>query len=351
MPDTPPAPDTADSHDSRHADRRRGAQRRLQRALWLSSLSLLLGVGAIAATLVIGWRTLGLEAYRAADSRVNNLERQDSLALQQRIAALEANDTATRAALAGLRPLPAQLDGLGGRVGAIESRIEAPQRAVARVEAAHLVELAHHRLTLERDVRGATALLSAADARLAAAADPGTARIRAQLRHDLDALGAVRAPDQASLAGRLAAAEAAVRTLPMVGAIQSSYRPPGSEAEAPPGLRRAWQRFTTSFSDIISVRRVSQATVEIVSMEEIGVRRHHLETLLFAARLGALRADETEYHANVDAARDWLQRFFDSGNPATAALATELAELATARVSPDLPDVSGSLKLLAGPSP
>ena len=348
MPDTTPAPDPA---DSRHADRRRGEQRRLQRALWLASLSLLLAVGAIVATLVIGWRTLGLEAYRAADSRVNNLDRQDARALQQRFAALEANDAATRAALAGLQPLTAQIESLGGRVGSIESRIEAPQRAVARVEAAHLVELAHHRLTLERDVRGASALLAAADARLAALGDPGAVRIRSQLKHDIDALGAVRAPDQASLAGRVAAAEATVRTLPMVGAIQASYRPPGSEAEAPPGLRRAWQRFTTSFSDVISVRRVSQATVEIVSMEEIGVRRHHLQTLLFAARLGALRADETEYHANLDAASDWLHRFFDSGDPVTARLAAELTELAAARVSPDVPDVSGSLKLLSGPSP
>jgi uroporphyrin-3 C-methyltransferase len=351
MPDTPPAPDSADSLDSRHADRRRGEQRRLQRALWLGSLSLLLAVGAIAATLVIGWRTLGLEAYRTADSRVNNLERQDAQALQQRIAALEANDAATRAALAALQPLPAQIGNLGGRVGTIEARIEAPQRAVARVEAAHLVDLAHHRLTLERDVRGAGALLAAADARLAASGDPGAARIRSQLKHDIDALGAVRTPDQASLAGRLAAAEAAVRTLPMVGAIQSSYRPPGSEVEAPPGIRRAWQRFTTSFSDVISVRRVSQATVEIVSMEEIGVRRHHLQTLLFAARLGALRTDEAEYHANLDAARDWLHRFFDSDEPATARLMAELNELSAARVSPDLPDVSGSLKLLSGPSP
>lgn len=323
----------------------------MQRALWLGSVSLLIAVIAITATLIIGWRTLGLEAYRAADSRVNNLEREDSQALQQRIAALEASDAATRAALAGLRPLPAQLEGLGGRVAGIEARIEAPQRAVARIEAAHLVELAHHRLTLERDVRGAVALLSAADARLASGGDPGAARIRGQLKHDIDALGAVRAPDQASLATRLAAAEAAVRTLPMVGAIQASYRPPGSEAEAPPGIRRAWQRFTTSFSDVISVRRVSQATVEIVSMEEIGVRRHHLQTLLFAARLGALRADETEYHANLDAARDWLQRFFDGGDPATARVIAELTELAGSRVSPDLPDISGSMKLLSGPTP
>ena len=351
MSDTTPASDPAETQDARLADRRRGEQRRLQRALWLGSVSLLFALGSIAAVVIIGWRTVGLEAYRAADSRVNSLERQDNQALQQRIAALEAGDAATHAALAELRPLPAQLDGLGGRLGNIESRIEAPQRVIARVEAAHLVELASHRLTLERDVRGAATLLAAADTRLASVADPRNARIRAQLKHDLDALSAVRAPDQASLAARLAAAEAAVRMLAMVGAIQNSYHPPGSAAEPPPGIGRAWQRFTTSFGDIISVRRVSQATVELVSMEEIGVRRHHLQTLLFAARLGALRADETEYHANLDAARDWLQRFFDGGDPATKQLETELADLAGARVSPDLPDVSGSVKLLSGAMP
>ena len=99
------------------------------------------------------------------------------------------------------------------------------------------------------------------------------------------------------------------------------------------------------------MRRVSDAAVRLVSMEEIGVRRHHLETLLFAARLAALRGDDTDYAANIAAARDWLERFYDIHDPKGQSVAAELAELAKSHVSPDLPDVSGSLKLLrrAGP--
>jgi uroporphyrin-3 C-methyltransferase len=88
-----------------------------------------------------------------------------------------------------------------------------------------------------------------------------------------------------------------------------------------------------------------------VSLEEMGVRRHHLETLLFAARLAALRADAAEYVADLAAARDWLGRFFDAKDASVARLDAELADLAASRVAPEVPDVSGSLKLLRGKSP
>ncbi|HUO79351.1 MAG TPA: uroporphyrinogen-III C-methyltransferase [Steroidobacteraceae bacterium] len=350
MPEPEPTPPSAtdEAAERRHAERRRGEQRRVARALWQGAIGLLFGLVAVVIALLAGWRVLTLERSLEADRDAGRLASHDLELLRASLAKLEARTAAGADALGRLEPLPARLETLDGRVARIEARIEAPQRAVARVEAAHLVELAGHRLALEHDVRGAIALFEAADARLADSSDPAALRARAQLAHDLAALRAVTAPDVAALGARLAAAEAAVRELPMLGAINNRFVAPGSEPPPPPGLARAWWQLTTVFQDLLSVRRISDATVRLVSMEEIGVRRHHLETLLFAARLAALRADEADYAANLGAARDWLGRFFDGTDPATRGVDQELAALAASRVSPDLPDVSGSLRLLRG---
>lgn len=351
MSDSNPVQPTDPGVEGRGAQRRRGDQRRVDRALWQGVVALLLAIAALIAALYGGWRFLELQRAFDAERGSGEFARDDRRLLQEALAKMQSEQLAVDAASARLEPLPARLEALDGRLGRLEARLEAPERAVATAEAAHLVELASHRLALEHDVRGAIELFEAADARLASRSDPAALRIRAQLAHDLAALRATAAPDVRALGARLAAAEAAARDLPMLGAIQNQYLPPGSPAPAASGPARAWRNFTTSLQDLISVRRVSDATVRLVSLEEIGVRRHHLQTLLFATRLAALRADQGDYATNLADARDWLARFFDPKDARTRAVDADLAALSGSRVSPDLPDVSGSLRLLRAAAP
>lgn len=344
-PNETPPPVAVATEEHRYAERRRGEQRRIARALWQGATALLFAVIAIGIATFLGWRLLALERTVERDRSEDQVAGRDLETIRAAIGKLEAQGAQSRAALERIEPLPHEIDLLGDRLGTIEGRIEAPQRAVARIEAANFVELASHRLSLERDVAGAARLYEAAGERLAGFSDAMTLRIRAQLERDLALLRGVPEPNVSALGTRLAAAGAAVRDLPMLGMIKSQYVPPGEEPTAAPGLARAWQQLRV-LSDLVTVRRVSDAAVQLVSMEEIGVRRHHLETLLFAARLAALRGDDPDYAANVSDARDWLARYFDTHDSRGQALETELAALARSRVSPDIPDVSGSLKLL-----
>ena len=327
---------------ARHDERRHGERRRLERAVRQAALALLFALAAVVLAAAVGWRLLGAE--RALERE--HAAQQGLATLQARVSALEAAARSDAAQLDRLAGLPAELERAGSRIGTVEARIEAPQRAVARVEAAHLVELANHRLALERDVRGAITLYAAADARLSTVSDPGLLRIRAQLGRDLVALRAVAEPDLPAIGARLAAAGESARRLPMLGAIKSQYLPPGRQPTPEPGLKRAWQQFTTALRDLVTVRRVSEAAVGLVSMEEIGVRRLHLETLLIAARFAALRGEQREYTASLRNAHEWLASFFDGQDAGVQALIAELAALEGVAVSPPLPDVSGSLKLL-----
>jgi uroporphyrin-3 C-methyltransferase len=335
-----------DDADLRQRERLRGDARRVERALRHGAIALLVAIVALGVALFAGWRTL--ENGRAIEARpataAPDRDRVDG-GLTRR------GDPAVAESLARLDPLVARVDQLDARLGRAEARLEAPERSVARVEAAHLVELGSRRLALDRDVAGAIVLFEAAEQRLAVRGDATALRIRAQLAHDLAALRAAALPDLHAIGGRLAGAESAVRDLPMLGAIRSQYVPSAASTAPEGGARRAWHQFTTSLQDLVSVRRVSDASVRLVSVEEIGVRRRHLQTLLLAARLAALRADQVEYTADLAEAGDWLARYFDSNDPRTRALAAELSALGASRVASDLPDVSGSLRALRASAP
>jgi len=340
------APD--DSTDLRQRERLRGDVRRVERALRHGAIALLVAILALGIALFTSWRTL--ENGRAIEERLgaplldHDRDRVDG-AIARR------GEPTVTESLARLEPLVARVDQLDTRLGRAEGRLEAPERSVARVEAAHLVELGSRRLALDRDVAGAIVLFEAAEQRLAAHGDGAALRIRAQLAHDLATLRAAALPDLHAIGGRLASAESAVRELPMLGAIRTQYVPSAGGAAPEHGANRAWHQFTTSLQDLVSVRRVSDASVRLVSIEEIGVRRRHLQTLLFAARLATLRADQVEYAADLTEAGDWLARYFDSNDPRTRALAAKLAMLATSRVAKDLPDESGSLRALRASAP
>jgi uncharacterized protein HemX len=347
LKETSASPD-GDSEERRHAERRRGEQRRVERALRHGATGLLLGFAAAAIATVALWRVIALERALEHDRDAARLALKDLDAIRDQTALLAARTAGNVAALAALGSLPGEIHGLGERLGAIEARIDAPQRAVARVEAAYLVELAQQRLALERDVRGAIALYEAAAARLATLNDASLEDARAALARDLARLRAVPAPDVAAIGVRLAAASALVRELPMLGMIKNQFLAPGVMPSEGPGLARAWQRFSTALADLVSIRRVSDASIQLVSMEEIGIRRQHLETLLLAARLAALRGDAADYATNVGAARNWLGRFFDAHDARVRALDAELADLGARLVSPQLPELKDSLRLLRG---
>lgn len=354
MSDTPepstgsPVEPEVESRDRRFTERREGERRRIERAARQGALGLLFGLLGFALAAVLAWRQIVVERDLARERGSSALASRDLELIRAQLRDLEKRAAENAEALGRLAPLPGAVESARVQLEGIESRLSAPQRAVARVEAAHLVEFALHRLQLERDVAGATQLFEAADARLAAANDPALAPARAQLLRDLGALKGATRTDVRAIAGRLARLEDLTDTLPMLGAIQSQYVPPGEARTPEPGLARAWQQLTTSLRDLVAVRRVSEAAIELVSLEEIGVRRQHLETLLFSARLAALRGDATEYETALRTASEWLERYFDVRDERVRNAATELADLERLPVAAPVPDVSASLRLLRG---
>jgi uncharacterized protein HemX len=228
---------------------------------------------------------------------------------------------------------------------AIRERTDAAERSWIRSEARHLIEVANRRLSLERDLRSALTALELADQRLQSLRDPAMNGVRRALAQEIQSLKVISPPDIAGISARLANAEELAGRLPVLGAIAEHYQPDEPASVTTPGFARAWSILRNSFFGMVRVRRIGAESVELVSLEEQSVRRHHLQLLLFSARLAALRGDAVEYRASVGRALGWLNEMFDARDPSVTSLQQELRALEPLVIAAPLPDISQSLKL------
>jgi uroporphyrin-3 C-methyltransferase len=271
--------------------------------------------------------------------------------LDARVAALasdlESSRSTWRTELKGLRDVPSQVDELGRSVEELRTRTDAPQRAWVRAEAMYLLELAERRLKLEGDVTTALAAMTSADARLAAAEDPAVREVREKLATEIAALRAVRVVDLREVLARIGQLEDAVAILPVRGMPVSQGRREKSEPDdATGGVERALRRVRQAVRDLVSLRRIEPAMARLVTPEEESLRRQHLELLLFAARVAAMRPDGAGYVQSLGSAGAWMQQYFDSNRPEVADALAEIAALAAIDIDPALPPVGAAARVL-----
>ena len=67
---------------------------------------------------------------------------------------------------------------------------------------------------------------------------------------------------------------------------------------------------------------------------------------LIGARLALLGRDEQSYKADLGAAREWLERYFDMRSSAVAQAASTLRNLQSGEITIQVPDISATLDAL-----
>lgn len=244
-----------------------------------------------------------------------------------------------------LRDAPKQMQEFAAALEELQGRAEGPERAWSRAEAAFLMELAHKRVALDRDVDTAIAALGAADLRLASLRDPAAATVRQQIAREIQALRAVSRPDIAGILARLTNAEEQVASVAVLGIVAIERNTPVTKL--PDGFfARAFAVVRNTIAGLITVRKIDTRGGNIVTLEEQGLRRQHLQLLLYSARAAVVRHDSSAYRSSLAGARQWLSEYFDLTDPAAAALTREVQALETVNIDPVLPDITGSSQAL-----
>ena len=216
-------------------------------------------------------------------------------------------------------------------------------------ETEYLMRIANHRLILARDTGTARAALELADQRLRDTRDPGWAGVRAQVARDIAKLSTFEAPDTAGLSARLSALSEQIPQLKIARATIGPERTLPERVAREPG-ERSWDTLLddlwSGFKDSVRIRERDQPVPAMLAPEHQFFLYENLKLHLEAARLGIARNDQALFRDNLATAGEWLDTYFEPGHATTAALRQAIDEMLVVEISPELPDLSQSLRAL-----
>lgn len=316
--------------------------------VWPAVLAVLALLAVIA-----GW-IIGGFAWQRFDADLIELQRADAVradraaaridAAEVEIARLEREMTAHNASRERERALLEE--GLRGLREQIAQ--DAGHWVVAEVE--YLLQIAHQRLRLARDVAGADFALAAADERLRQLADPDLLPVRELIADERNALRAVPEVDIDGLALALRSLARRVDQLPAGG---NRYRPgmDGARSGEAGGRDTSnWQAIVqglwNEIKGLVQVRRDERVLEPLPSFGQEYFLYLNLRIQLDAARLALLRGSQGLYTESLQSAREWLEGHFNRDHNATRAMLNEIDRLQGVQIVPELPDLSGSLRAL-----
>jgi uroporphyrin-III C-methyltransferase len=321
------------------------------------------GAGArVSAALVIALAALAVAGWQWWDTRVQFTEIREELARRlaesatlaksAQGAASQAQD-AVRQAEARLGLLEARLAESQNQQVALEAMYQELSRnrdetALAEVE--QYLMIASQQLQLAGNVRAALLALQNADARLARLDRPQLTGLRRAIARDMDKLKALPYVDVTGISVRLDNLIAAVDTLPLAAEVRPEDNGPAApQPVAADGAWRNWWRETwNDLRQLVRVRRLDKAEPPLLTPSQTWFLRENLRLRLLSARLSLLTRDQASFRDDLNAAQDWVNRYFDTGaKPVAAALGT-LSQLSGNEIRIELPDVSATLEAVRG---
>jgi len=218
--------------------------------------------------------------------------------------------------------------------------------ALAEIEQSLLI--ASQQLQLAGNVKVALIALQNADTRLQRMERPQLIALRKAINRDIDKLKALPYVDTVGISVRLDNAIASVDALPLA----MEMRPPaiaGNDASRA-GDSGVWQRFAREawqeLKQLVRVQNMNQPEVPLLAPSQAFFLRENLKLRLIGARLALLSRDQTSYKADLDAARQWLTRYYDTRDKAVGHALTTLRNLHDSDISIELPDIAGTIDAL-----
>lgn len=213
-------------------------------------------------------------------------------------------------------------------------------------EVEHTLAIASQQLQLAGNVPAAISALQMVDARLAKFDQPQLITVKKAVATDLEKLKALPYLDTVGLTVKLDRLMLSSTSLPLV--VDAHHLQDKRAAQPVPASAPFWERLVADISqslgELVHIRRMDKPEALLLSPEQSFFLRENLKMRLLDARLALLQRDGTTYSADINAAQDYVQRYFDGSAPATRQWLATLQELKSAPLSVTLPDLSASLK-------
>lgn len=344
MHDSPPAnaqPPAAPAMPP-HGSRPRGSGL----ALWIALLALALAV----ALAVWQWIDSHGESGALRRELAGKLAEADTQTRAGRLAAGQARDAMAESQnkLAGLDSRMAEAQDQQIMLEVLYQELSRNRDEWAYAEIEQSLSLASQQLQLAGNVKAALVALQNVDARLQSMEQERAAGLRKAIHRDIERLKASPRVDRAAISARLDALAAQVDKLPLA----MDARPPAEQARVDPrgndasGWTRFWREAWTELKQLVRVQQVKQPDVVLLAPSQAYFLRENLRLRLVGARLALLSRDAASYKADLNAARDWLSRYFDNRNNAVAQALTALRSLHEAEAGIEAPTLDATLEAM-----
>lgn len=317
-------------------------------AAWLALVLALVALAAAGTAGYFQYRALQAEAARGDTLDAMRSQLDD---VEQRLGQLASGRSAIEERIADLRSSQRQLGESLDNLYRRQKR-ENIDWAVAEIE--HLMVIAQHSVTLQKDTDTALAALKAADDRIRDLGDPGLLPVRRQLASDINALEAVEDVDISGLSLYLSDLAQRTESLPLqerAVSLQEDQDGGAGRGAAPqddsaPAWRRLLSGVWQEVKSLVVITRSDEAGQALLMPEEKYFLYQNLRLQLETARAAVFRRDTDNFHASLALIIDWLQEYFDTDSSDVGNIIQSLQEMSRIDLSPDLPDISSSLESL-----
>lgn len=221
-------------------------------------------------------------------------------------------------------------------------------------EAEYLLRLANQRILMEGLPEGALALLKSTDEILRELDDVTLFDLREEIAQEIASLEAVPKLDVQGTYLRLSAMIGQTRQLATM-TIEQQRELPEMLSEITPDLidetmqqeiTGALSNAMTRLESLVVIQHHDEPVQPLLSPALGDQARQNLELLFTQTQLAMLRQQQDIFDQSLTRAEEIVDRYFDGGASSTQAMLTAIQSLKTLQVSPDMPDISGSLALL-----
>lgn len=319
------------------------------RTPFIAALALLLAMIALA-LLAWHWSTTrgAMDALRLDVAK--RLADGDALNKQAKLLSEQARETSAEAQVK-LGVLEARVAESQSQQIALEALYQELSRnkdewAFAEIEQSLLI--AAQQLQLAANVKAALIALQNADARLQRMDRPQLTPLRKAIARDIDRLQALPHVDTVGMSARLDNVIAAIDSLPLAMELRPSESA-GSEAprQVPSGAwTRFWREAWEELRQLVRVQHMDRPDVPLLSPSQTFFLRENLKLRLLSARLALLARDQASYRADLNAAREWMVRYYDTREKLVGNALTTLRNLHESEIDIQTADISGTLEAL-----
>lgn len=280
--------------------------------------------------------------------------------LARRLAEMEGNNKASQMLVAqgqeAVRELAAKVSLLETRYAEAQSQraalealyqeLSSSRDATALAQVEQMLLIAGQQLQLSANVKAALIAMQQADEYLKRMDRPSLNGLRKVISRDMDRLRALPNVDVPGINLRLDNLIAAVDVLPLAQDIRIPQETATAVLAAPAGS--GWQKLLHEIWEdakhLVRIENMQKQELPLLSPTQTFFLRENLKLRLLSARLALLGRDEASFRHALQAAQEWVARYFDAKSAQGALAITTLQKLRESGISIELPDVSASLE-------